>query len=99
MIKPLSLLLCLLLLGGCAAPAEQGQIIVSPTVSPMTTATVAPTVTPVPHSTSMPTPIIPVANTDDYGFLPGSQFPLQETENVYICGLLRRSHPPCPVQR
>ena len=45
----LSLLLCLLLLGGCAAPAEQGQIIVSPTVSPMTTATVAPTVTPVPH--------------------------------------------------
>ena len=49
----LSLLLCLLLLGGCAAPAEQGQIIVSPTVSPMTTATVAPTVTPVPHSTSM----------------------------------------------
>ena len=83
MVKLLSLLLCLLLLPGCAAPAAQVQVIAYPTVSPMVTVTVAPTVTPVPHSTSIPAPMIPVANTDDYGFLPGSPFPLQETENVY----------------
>lgn len=83
MAKFLSLLLCLLLLPGCAAPAAQEQVIPSPTVSPIAALTVAPTVAPAPQRTSMPKPKIPVANTDDYGFQPGSEFPLQETENVY----------------
>lgn len=83
MAKFLSLLLCLLLLPGCAAPAAQEQVIPSPTVSPIAALTVAPTVAPAPQRTSMPKPKIPVADTDDYGFQPRSEFPLQETENVY----------------
>lgn len=83
MAKFLSLLLCLLLLPGCAAPAAQEQVIPSPAVSPIAALTVAPTVAPAPQRTSMPRPKIPVADTDDYGFQPRSEFPLQETENVY----------------
>ena len=80
----LSLLLCLLLLTGCTAPAEQVQVVASHPVSPIATVTALPTVTPAPHSTSMPTPKIPVADTDDYEFLPGPFLPLQETENVFF---------------
>lgn len=80
----LPLLLCLLLLTGCTAPAEQVQVVASHPVSPIATVTALPTVTPAPHSTSMPTPKIPVADTDDYEFLPGPFLPLQETENVFF---------------
>ena len=39
MIKLLSLLLCLLLLTGCTAPAEQVQVVASHPVSPIATVT------------------------------------------------------------